>query len=211
MPKADDMRRLIDLANNNKIISESHSDDNASPFKSFSSWSNLSENTPYLPDVRDKYSEEQLVAFQGLANAQRGFPEVAMLAAQSVLGKYQSGNLYGNLLEHIGDLTNRMANPHHIGATYGKLDALINLNNPVDIERMSKIPHTPEAEAYSKAHAALPVYNEAQRLARNAAVSLGRKDFETTKANLTILKKWKDAGRLEIEAGKYDPDFEINI
>lgn len=42
MSKSEDMRRLIDLANNKKIISESHSDD-ASPFKAFSSWSKVSE------------------------------------------------------------------------------------------------------------------------------------------------------------------------
>lgn len=43
MSKSEDMRRLIDLANNNKIISESYSDNEADPFKAFSSWSNISE------------------------------------------------------------------------------------------------------------------------------------------------------------------------
>jgi len=38
MSKSDDMRRLINLANNNKIVSESEN-----PFKSFASWSNVSE------------------------------------------------------------------------------------------------------------------------------------------------------------------------
>jgi len=43
MSKSEDMRKLIDLANNAKIISESYSDNESSPFKAFSSWSNISE------------------------------------------------------------------------------------------------------------------------------------------------------------------------
>jgi len=38
MSKSEDMRRLIDLANNNKIISESYGENEVNPFKAFSSW-----------------------------------------------------------------------------------------------------------------------------------------------------------------------------
>lgn len=43
MSKSEDMRRLIDLANNNKIVSESYSNNDANPFKTFSSWGKMSE------------------------------------------------------------------------------------------------------------------------------------------------------------------------
>jgi hypothetical protein len=117
-------------------------------------------------------------------------------------------NSYTNLLEHVGDLTNRMANPQEIGATYGKIEsALIVLKNEADAVNLANIPLTPQIEAYAAAHEQLPVYNEAQRLARDAAVALGRKDFETARANLTALKEMKDNGVLQEEAAKFEPNF----
>ena len=43
MSKADDMRRLIDLANNNKIVLETYGENESNPFKAFSSWGKVSE------------------------------------------------------------------------------------------------------------------------------------------------------------------------
>ena len=43
MSKADDMRRLIDLANNNKIVLETYGENETNPFKAFSSWGKVSE------------------------------------------------------------------------------------------------------------------------------------------------------------------------
>ena len=48
MSKSDDMRKLIDIANNNKMVSETYAterDNEASPFKAFASWGELSEDT----------------------------------------------------------------------------------------------------------------------------------------------------------------------
>ena len=156
--------------------------------------------------------EERDAAFKALADAQRGAPEDAMRDVQNdyeTAKNTPSYNSYGFLLEHVGDLTNRMANPRQIGATYGKIkNTLVVLGNQTDMDRMSKIPITPQMEAYAAAHEQLPVYNEPQRLARDAAVALGRKDFETARANLTALKEMEDNGTLQEEAAKYDPNFE---
>ena len=154
---------------------------------------------------------ERDTAFKALADAQRGAPEAAMLAAQTdteTATATPGYNSYTNLLEHVGDLTNRMANPQEIGATYGKIEsALIVLKNEADAVNLANIPLTPQIEAYAAAHEQLPVYNEAQRLARDAAVALGRKDFETARANLTALKEMKDNGVLQEEAAKFEPNF----
>jgi len=150
-------------------------------------------------------------AFLGLANQQRDRPESAMVAAQmdDSSRNLPSYNTYTFLLEHVGDLTNRMANPIHIGKTFGKLDSTLRvLSNEVDADRMAKIPITPQIKEYADAHAALPVYNEAQRLARDAAVALGRLDFNVARENLTALKAMENAGVLAEESAKYDPKFE---
>jgi len=163
------------------------------------------------PPPAQEEAVERDVAFGELASAQRGEPESAMLAAQKDTGTAAAVpgyNTYTNLLENVGDLTNRIANPQDIGATYGKIEnALAVLDNEVDAEKLASVPVTPQIEAYAAAHAKLPVYNEAQRLARDAAVSLGRKDFEAVKANLLALKGMQDNGSLKEEAAKYDPSF----
>lgn len=155
---------------------------------------------------------ERDTAFKALADAQRGEPEAAMREVQNdtVAADMVPGySTYGFLLEHVGDLTNRMADPDHIGATFGKLDnTLAVLDNEIDVAQLAAIPPTPQIEAYAAAHEQLPVYNEPQRLARDAAVALGRKDFEAARANLTALKEMQDNGMLQEEAAKYDPNFE---
>ena len=168
--------------------------------------------TKAVPKATQEDSTERDTAFRGLASAQRGEPEDAMVAAQrdtETAAATPGYNSYTNLLENVGDLTNRMANPQEIGATYGKIEsALVVLKNEADAANLANIPLTPQIETYAAAHAKLPVYNEAQRLARDAAVALGRKDFETARANLTTLKEMKDNGSLEEEAAKYERSFE---
>ncbi len=171
------------------------------------------------PVADEVVQEEALVdserdaAFSELASAQRGEPEAAMLAAQKdadTAAAVPGYNTYTNLLEHVGDLTHRMANPQEIGATYGKIEnALVVLENEVDAARLEDIPVTPQMEAYAAAHEKLPVYNEAQRLARDAAIALGRKDFATARENLLTLKDMQDNGIFKEEAAKYDPNFEV--
>ena len=48
MSRSDDMRRLIDIANNNKIVSESYGNNESNPFTSFSSWGGLNEDAAPL-------------------------------------------------------------------------------------------------------------------------------------------------------------------
>src|SRR6478752_1899195 len=57
----------------------------------------------------DEEVSERDAAFSELANAQRGAPEMAMLRAQSALHDYESGPALGWAMEHVGDITHRMA------------------------------------------------------------------------------------------------------
>ena len=151
-------------------------------------------------------------AFNKLADLQRDKPERAMLAAQRVPESGPGHNTYTNLLEHVGDLTHRMA--EH-GGRFGRefvgpkvRSALVVLNNAVDQDRINALPQLPEFTAYANEHAKLPVYNEAQRAARNAAVALGRKDLFNAEKNLRTLRDMMDNNTFEDVALKYDPNFE---
>lgn len=141
---------------------------------------------PLPPDV--------VKAFQHLGDAQRDKPEMAMLRVQQAIG----GGVLSMAVEHVGDITHRMS--HLAGRNYvmGRekvIKALLWLNHPYGFEREARenlvsnaryrdIPldqfkrkATIVLRAYAAAHAQLPVYNRAQWLARQAAVSLGLEEF----------------------------------
>lgn len=171
----------------------------------------------------DQLFEKQIVlpksvikAFEKLGDSQRGKPEVAMLKAQEALG----GGVLSFCLEHIGDLTHRMT--HMVGwsrpsAGEGYVDDKISktlrmLTSDYGFEKevkqnfqnnanYRKIPiadfnkRADEALAkYAQEHSQLEVYNRAQWLAREAAVSLGKKKFAETIKHLRelqgMLKVW---------------------
>lgn len=138
-------------------------------------------------------------AFNALADAQRGAPEQAMVAIQKLpLAK----GIVSYLVEHTGDLTQRMAaNAEYpsaqrgYDAVGGKIDGLLNtLDHPYGVEKeiaeqlasnrsYNKMDDAQFAKAqdelrkasnaYVDAHNALPVYNRMQDLARAAAVMVG--------------------------------------
>jgi hypothetical protein len=177
-------------------------------------------SSPYNPAI----SLEQYNAFKDLADAQRGHPESAMLAAQDALSRepyFKSANALGNALEHVGDLTNRMsqANMMWPGTRFGRdyVDQKVNtglrfLNNTTDMANMRAIPLFPELLAYSDAHSRLPTHNLAQRSARDAAVSLGRMDFGGARRHLMVLRRMLDDGSYEAIAGSYKaPNISLNI
>lgn len=148
--------------------------------------------------------------FQALAFAQRGNeetldgkPEVAMREAVRALG----GGMLGYHLEHVGDIIHRMTYqvtwPEQFSMGYDAVNkkvtsALRDLrrsygfarevsdNARINAQFLKLTPEEYEARVgprlkrYSQAHASLPVYNRAQWLAREAAVSLGRRDFART-------------------------------
>lgn len=144
------------------------------------------------------------VAYKELASAQRGVPENAMLEVQRVAG----GGVLQSVVEHAGDLIHRMSewgtSPRGDDSVRIKTETVLRRLNP---DRTS-MPFRQELEqnllnnghlgteevdealaAYAAAHAQLPVYSVAQRLARDAAVAIGRKEFERASDLLTELHK----------------------
>jgi len=159
-------------------------------------------------------TDAKTAAFNALADAQRDKPERAMLKAQWALAKtdYPSANALGWGLEHVGDLTHRMA--EH-GGRFGrefvapKVSRMLGLTtNRVDGERIARIPQLPQLDAYSAEHRKLPVYNDAQHAAREAAVAMGQRDLPTATAHLSRLQAMLDDGSYERVSQQYDPDFE---
>ena len=171
------------------------------------------DNLEHKPTV----STEQRAAFNALADAQRGKPESAMLKAQDALAKRSdsSANAYGYAMEHVGDLTHRMseryANPStDWGLEYVAPKIRIGLRittNPIDNDNISKFAPIPESIAYAQAHSQLPVYNDAQYHARQAAVALGKGDLSQSAQHLFKLKDLIDSGTFADVAGRYNPNY----
>ena len=162
--------------------------------------------------------QDRVNAFKALANSQRGLPESAMLDAQMSLISYPSGPALGRSLESIGDITHRMAeNPENnldrgLGIVDGKVNVGLRLlSNPVDLERINAIPDLPELKAYADEHAKLPVYNDAQRAARDAAIAFGRKDWVAAESNLRTLRSMIDNGSYVKIASSFDPQPEGGV
>jgi hypothetical protein len=122
------------------------------------------------------------------------------------------GGVLNPAIEHVGDLTHRMNDrntlktagyeyvkdkvekslrwlTHKYGfeKEFGENIANNAAHRGVDPEAL-RAEVTAKLNAYADAHAALPVYNEAQTLARDAAVSLGRQDFKGAIDKLQKLK-----------------------
>ncbi len=147
--------------------------------------------------------------YEELASLQRDIPEHAMLDAQRAIG----GGELSWCLEHIGDLNHRMnewaSRPGMTAGGWDKVEKTYRqVKNPnfrrwVEEQGISnaefELEHrgTPIAEyvaraartlkAYADAHRALPVYNRAQKLAREAAVSIAEGRFTDTKWALAEL------------------------
>jgi len=163
-------------------------------------------------------------AFAKLGDDQRGTPEHAMLKAQRAIG----GGVLGYALEHVGDLTHRMS---HM-APYGnflpgimreKLDKTLRVltqgygfekEHEENMRSNKSDPKQVEIalRAYADAHSNLVVYNRAQWLARQAAVSLGNKDFVGSIEALQQLDVLvgDDNEQWAAEAAKYELDQQGN-
>lgn len=151
-------------------------------------------------------------AFEELGDKQRGRPEAAMLHAQEAAG----GGVLPFCLEHIGDLTHRMS--HMVGWSgspnagydmvadkikktmrmltndYGfEKEMLQNFKNNADYRNVPIKDFTKKVDEalskYAHEHSQLTVYNRAQWLAREAAVTLGQKKFGMTIVRLHELEK----------------------
>lgn len=146
-------------------------------------------------------------SFRKLADAQRGEPERAMLAAQRSMG----GGVLNVLVEHVGDLTHRMsefgqANNFGYEFVKEKVDRALRYLRSVasfENEHADNLKSNAEFKGiplddykllvdkaltnYARAHQRLRVYNDAQRYARNAAIALGHQDFDAAKWELLRL------------------------
>jgi len=168
---------------------------------------------------RPELSLEARNAFSGLAESQRGLPEELMLKAQRQMG----GGVMPWSLEHTGDLTHRMAqHGGAFGAEYvaPKVNSLLNvLKSPYGFEReylenlrankVTREDVVPILREYSAAHARLPIYNYPQRLARDAAVSLGNERFDLTVNNLEKLQKMIQSGRFDWNHNVFLPEYDL--
>jgi hypothetical protein len=169
--------------------------------------------------------------FLNLANSQRGKPEAAMLRVQKAHG----GGVLNPVVEHVGDLTNRMSERYALsspdrGLEYVKpkiertLGLLQNpygfqkemLENLASNAKYRKVPlkeltaEVDEALAqYAKEHNKLRVYNDVQDAARRAAVAIGEKNWSVAEVWLTKLKRFADDRRTWVrEASKHDPHYD---
>ena len=161
--------------------------------------------TPTEESIEDVMSRE-------LGDAQLQKPERAMEKASMAM----QGGVYGVLIEHVGDLTNRMAKLHgpvvieklnralnHLekemfGVPRSRGESVLDQHRR-QMEANAKDKNRTPAEQnelvdsllskYADAHKELPVFNRAQELARDAAVALGEKNPDKALSLLKELKK----------------------
>lgn len=147
-----------------------------------------------------------------VGTAQRGAPEAAMLKVQHAMG----GGVLNVVVEHIGDLTHRMClgERQYAGYEYVKekvergikyftsgygFDREFNENISSNA-RYNKVPEGQLREKiyatldkYAEEHSKIPVFNEAQKVARQAAIDIGHRDWNGSLANLRTLQKHLDS------------------
>jgi hypothetical protein len=157
-----------------------------------------------------KLTDQVIEAFDDLAEQQRGIPERVMNRAQQYIG----GGVYSNSIEHVGDLTHRMAKGFHLtnqnagfGYVYEKIIGQTQLIDQTDMfekEMYSNFENNFKqkeidysefleeirsiSQQYADAHEQLPVFNELQYHAKHAAVSLGEFRLYDSAKHLEILR-----------------------
>ena len=189
------------------------------------------EQAPVLE--QDKYA-----AFEYLADLQRGDPEAAMLRVQFAMGggvlNYlveHVGDLTHRMCEypqHIPYCGYESVKPkvdralRLLSSTYHsrrlnldgfEAEHMENVTNNAEYHNMSVEDFLekrlrPTLRRYAAEHRKLPVYNQCQMLARDAAVALGEEDWKTARFFLQRLSSslvspdvWAE------EAGKFDPNY----
>lgn len=155
--------------------------------------------------------EPVLQAFLKLGDDQRGGPEHQMLRVQTIMG----GGVLSPVVEHVGDLTHRMTHmlkhgPIYSGAEYvqdktakairwlstgygfaRELEENIKSNaryRGVDADDLREKVRT-ELTKYAQEHSKLTVYNNVQWLAREAAVAVGRQEWDLALQYLETLNE----------------------
>ena len=167
-----------------------------------------------------------------LAELQRDIPENAMLKAAIFL----EGGVMPWALEHTGDLIHRMSEEmtfksagysfvknkvekvlSGLKGPYGFMKEFFeNIKSSSEYRKLNYDAFMAESlylmGKYSQAHEDLPAYNEAHRLARKAAASLGRLDINTTikclekiLSQMGTVEEWVSFAHQGVE-GDYDEE-----
>jgi hypothetical protein len=159
--------------------------------------------------------------FHRTADAQRGPPEYAMIRIQRLVG----GGVFSYVVEHVGDITHRMAEKFdfgkgQLGIVADKVEKTLNTlesgygfdkemqenfesnfrfnkeNNPEDFKFEDIRDFISEVRKlsilYGHEHSQIPVFNEPQMQAREAAVALGDWNYAKAITHLRWLKKLTD-------------------
>ncbi|MEE9598137.1 MAG: LPD38 domain-containing protein [Acidiferrobacterales bacterium] len=176
--------------------------------------------------VDGKLPTDVVEAYKDLGDQQRGAPEAAMLEYQK-----ENPGLTSVILEDAGDLSHRMSHMAEYGSAgkdevsekvprllrrlkreslqEGGPDAL-EANNATTAKARGIDPaeHTATIDAalkkYAQAHARLPVYNEAQWLAREVAVAVGEKRNADAIAHLERLDEITKSETYDQQAFAYE-------
>lgn len=174
----------------------------------------------------DRLEAERILAFTKLADDQRGAPELAMLDVQYAMG----GGVLNPVVEHVGDLTHRMAEKpafmpysgyEFVKPKVERAIAILSHGYGFDREFRENIASNARyrgvnakelaeqidrrLEVYAEEHAKLVVYNDAQKLAREAAVYVGRKQWSLALDRLDQLKAMMpDPETWHSHASQYD-------
>lgn len=182
-------------------------------------------NKSNLPD-------QVVEAFLELGAMQRGKPEQVMVRLQHAMG----GGVLNPVVEHTGDLTHRMTHDINFGYAgrdliYDKAEKVLrwlrrsygferefeeNIKNnaeyfDLDVEEYRKKIYN-LLKQYAKEHSKLPAYNRLQWWAREAAVSVGERDWTSAIRLLGRLKETAEDQELyEKMAREYELDSNGNL
>lgn len=171
----------------------------------------------YVANVDQPSAEDvQRALFdEAVGQKQRAEPESAMRKVQRANG----GGVLNPVVEHLGDLTHRMSEGTTAeGRGYenvkSKVDRVLsslkhdygfqkemeeNFRNNARVSEKSEQEIREEVDQalaeYAETHAEIPVFNEMQELARDAAIDVGNKRFDEAIQKLETLKQELDKGR----------------
>jgi len=193
-----------------------------------------SKRDDYTPTMQVSEDPQRQAVWE-IGDRQRGAPEAAMLRAKDALG---SGVL-SYAVEHVGDITHRMTEENRWAHTkdypnFGYEDVRFKVRHNLDSLRsgygferdhnenmrdnaLANGENLSEKEGlvsqrlseYAQEHRKIPVYNDAQRHARDAAVALGDQDFAAAEGHLSALSDMLETREKWVkEAGKFDPNYE---
>jgi len=164
-----------------------------------------------MPPIK---TEEQVAeALDQVAHAQRGLPEETMLKLQR---SNQFSPAYNGAAENVGDVITRMSRKasHHAPEAWlkPKIHSAISdihlMEDSIEMQLRENLGQIKESgltldqareemrrlgQEYADAHRTLPVYNEVQMLANDAAIAFGEWRFDDARVSLQKLLKYVDS------------------